>query len=367
MPRGVFVIGRRGAAAIGLLVLLTLLVGADASSRPAPGPGPTQYVIQVSADGLGSVWLDPLLKAHEVPNFERLIREGASTMNARTDYDMTITLPNHTCMVTGRPVKDRTIGDHAAGGHGWTINTDEQPENLHANRKAYIASTFDVAHDHGLRTGLFATKTKFKLYENSYGGPNGSPDTVGEDNGRDKIDVYLIAEADSPTLVAALIATMKTEPLQYAFVHFHDPDGAGHKHNWGSPEYIAAVKKVDGYLGQLFELVENDPRLKGHTTIILSADHGGFGNNHQDNTNPMDYTIPFFVWGAQVKQGDLYAENPQTRKDPGTARPDYGEQPQPVRNGDGGNLALSLLGLPAIPDSLIDAGEDLKFEPAVAK
>ena len=56
---------------------------------------------------------------------------------------------------------------------------------------------------------------------------------------------------------------------------------------------------------------------------------------------------------------DLYALNPQTRKDPGTGRPDYSENPQPIRNGDGGNLALSLLGLPAVPDSLIDAREDL--------
>ena len=131
-------------------------------------------------------------------------------------------------MLTGRPVKDRTVDGHAVEGHGWTINNDEQPENLHANHHAYVASTFDVIHDHGLRTGLFATKTKFKIYENSYGGPNGEPDKVGPDNGRDKIDVYVIAEGVSPTMLAALSATMKTEPLSYAFVHFHDPDAAGH-------------------------------------------------------------------------------------------------------------------------------------------
>jgi Type I phosphodiesterase / nucleotide pyrophosphatase len=348
-----FLAGCRVLAALALVVLLTLPAAAEATGRQI------QYVIQISVDGLGSVWLDPLLKSGELPNLQRFIREGATTMNARTDFDKTITLPNHTCMLTGRPVQDRTIDGRAVAGHAWTINTDDQPENLHANRHGYVASTFDVAHDHGLRTGLLATKTKFKLYENSFGGPNGEPDKVGEDNGRDKIDFYLISEAQSPAMLDALIAMMKGEPVNYAFVHFHDPDGAGHKHNWGSPEYNEAVKKVDGYLGQLFELITTDPRLKGHTAVILSADHGGFGNNHQDQTNPLDYTIPFFVWGAGIERGDLYALNPKTRKDPVSGRPDYSESPQPIRNGDGGNLALSLLGLPAIPDSLIDQTEDL--------
>ena len=111
---------------------------------------------------------------------------------------MTITLPNHTSMVTGRPVKDRVIGERAVAGHIWTINSDTQPQNLHENRHGYIASTFDVAHDNGLRPALMATKTKFKIYESSYDGSNGAADTVGTDNGRDKIDFYLISEGDSP-------------------------------------------------------------------------------------------------------------------------------------------------------------------------
>ncbi len=118
-------------------------------------------------------------------------------------------------------------------------------------------------------------------------------------------------------MLDAFLAIMKGEPVHYAFVHFHDPDGAGHKHNWGSPEYNEAVKKVDGYLGQLFELITTDPRLKGHTAVILSADHGGFGNNHQDQTNPLDYTIPFFVWERGVGKGRSLHPEPEERvKDP---------------------------------------------------
>ena len=106
---------------------------------------------------------------------------------------------------------------------------------------------------------------------------------------------------------------------------------------------------------------QTDPRLRGKTAVIVSADHGGFGNNHVDNANPLNYTIPFYVWGAGVAAGErpVRAECPRRGKIPARGRPDYTDGPQPIRNGDGGNLAMSLLGLPAIPDSLIDEGEDL--------
>ena len=98
---------------------------------------------------------------------------------------------------------------------------------------------------------------------------------------------------------------MKAEPANYSFVHFHDADQAGHAHNWGSDEYNAAVKAVDGYLKTILDLVTTDPRLQGKTTIIISADHGGFQNNHFDNANPLNYTIPFYVWGRAWRGGNL--------------------------------------------------------------
>ncbi len=65
-----------------------------------------QHLIQISVDGLHAGQLRTLLRTQpdRFANFQRFVTEGATTLNARTDYFSTYTLPNHTTMITGRPV-----------------------------------------------------------------------------------------------------------------------------------------------------------------------------------------------------------------------------------------------------------------------
>jgi predicted AlkP superfamily pyrophosphatase or phosphodiesterase len=337
------------------LLLMSVWV---AVAQLAAAAGDATYVIHISVDGLASRLLQTLADEDQLPNFKRMQSEGAWTNNARTDFDFTITLPNHTSMVTSRPVRDKAASPTAIAGHQWTLNSEPGERTLHSNRHDYVASTFDVAHDAGLRTSLFAGKSKFVVFDQSYDERNGAPDTTGEDNGRDKIDLYV--RAGSAEATDRFIAEMKANPFNYTFFHFADPDTAGHAKQWGSPEYNEAVKRIDGCLGKLFALIDGDDRFRGKTAVILSADHGGTGFNHGFNTNPANYVIPFYVWGAGVKHGDLYAFNPSSRVDPKAGSPDYTERGrQPIRNGDGGNLALKLLGLGPIPGSTINAAQDL--------
>src|SRR5262249_21135138 len=158
------------------------------------------------------------------------------------------------------------------------------------------------------------------------------------DNGRDKIDVY-VHQGNSATMTDQFIEDMKANPFQYSFLHFHDADTAGHARTWGSPAYKDAIKAVDGYLGKILDLLTTDERFKGKSAIILSADHGGIGLDHGFSNNPLNYTIPFYTWGAGVEPGkDLYSLNTKSRLDPQTGRPDYtSTDPAPIRNGDGGN------------------------------
>jgi hypothetical protein len=320
---------------------------------------PVQYVIHISVDGGGSSYIQTLINNNALPNFNRLVTGGASTFNARDDYDYTVTLPNHVTQVTGRGVE-------GVDGHNWIDNEDpEADQTIHGNKGSYVAGVFDVAHDNGLRTGMYASKTKFSLFDASYSAVNGASDLTGVDNGRGKLDSY-VCDENTSTLTDSLITAMQADPFNYVFVHYADPDFAGHNSGWGSEDYNNAMIAVDGYLGRIFDMVASDATFTGKTAIVLTADHGGNDYDHSDPTDPLDYTIPFGVWGPGVTAGaDLYALNTVSRLDPGTDAPLYSDAVQPIRNGDAPNLELQLLGLPSVPGSTINVAQNLAVpEPA---
>jgi hypothetical protein len=225
-----------------------------------------------------------------------------------------------------------------------------------------------VAHDEGLRTGHYASKSKFGLFEESWDAGSGAVDAVPPDYGTDKIDVY-VNNSNTSALTGTWLADMTAAPQDYSFIHYADPDSAGHSYGWDptpGSSYSNSVVTVDGYLGTIFNLIDTNATFTGRTAIVLTADHGGTGTDHSNNSIVTNYTVPFYVWGPGVASGgDLYALNPATLQDPGTGRPDWSAPVQPIRSGDAPNLALDLLGLGPIPGSGVNAAQDLEVpEPA---
>jgi len=347
-------------AVISRRFVLVALMLAGLFAPQAASAETCKYFIEISVDGLGSVYLQPMVEKNELRNFHRFQTEGVWTNNARNDDDVTVTLPNHTTMMTGRSVK-------GPDGHHWTKNTDpSRGETLHNQKHhdgTYIASVFDVAHDHGLRTALMSGKTKFSLYRDSYDAEHGAACTGKADEGRNKLDCF-IYDKDCRSMTTRFVAAMNEKPFQYAFLHYGDPDIAGHAHGWGGDAYQQAIRNVDAQLGRIFHLIESSPEFRGKTTIFLTSDHGGKDRNHVNNLLPEVYTIPVYVWGYGAAVGkDLYKLNAITRLDPGTGHPLHTDSVQPIRNGDGANLALKLFGLGPVPGSTINLKQDLAIGP----
>lgn len=332
----------------------TSLVSSVDMAVSGPSTAAVQYAIVVSVDGLAPRFLEELMRQGKAPTFAGLQRISAWTHNARTDKTFTITLPNHTSMVTGLPVSPAPgFAPHRA--HRYTENIDPLPgatvHSLRGHAHQYTPSMFDVAHDHGLSTAMFASKTKFSIYSQSYNDAGG-PDQVGPDNGRRKIDTVVI-DMDVASLVAKLIAQLERNPPNLTFLHFATPDAMGHGVGWGTPPYMAAVQQVDALLGRISSAIQKGP-MAHKTALIITADHGGTGNHHDDVTDIRNFQIPFYLMAPGVTPGDAY-DVFGARFAPGPINPDYDAPKQPLRNGDSGNLALGLLGLPQIPDSLIQS------------
>lgn len=326
-----------------------VLAGAPACAVVAPDDGPgavsttreaadSESVLAISIDGM-SVAAVRRLGRKELPNLYKFMRAGASTMNARTEREMTVTLPNHTGMVTGRRI------DAAKGGHGVTWNDDRPtPATVQAAAGHEVASVFTAVDAAGGSTALFAAKTKFSLWQRSW------PDAI------DRTTINM----DNSALVDQLIADLAVD-RDFRFLHLSPPDVAGHAHGWMSRPYLRAVRQSDKLVGRVVEAVNADPARRAGTTILLTSDHGGHGPSHDNARLLDDYRIVFMARGSAVDRGvDLYAINP-TYKDPGTRRTVYGMERPPVRNGMVANLALDLLDLPAVEGSEFDAQMDLRL------
>lgn len=352
-----------------------------------------EHVIFISVDGLGSypTYLGTLITDGDVPNMKgHFIDNGMWTDNARAEYLYTKTIPGHTTMVTGRPVdKPVTVPEwpNSTTHHGWEYNSgysgytpprnewmlhgyyqySTSPEKWTGNENnvvthtLYMASPFDIVHDRGMSTALYANKEKFEVFERSYNATYGREDQVPPYiDGKDKISYY---ENNTSTNPSTLIGYLETRGMDnFVFFHFRGPDSAGHASGWGNTGWDNAVKLVDDYLLKIFDMVEKtinkDKACYYNTVVIMTADHGGYGTTHGPHPDYLqECQLPFGVWGHLVPKGvDAYDYCDSSRTDPGGERgSNYNTTytNQPIRHADGVDLGLSLMGLPAIDGALI--------------
>jgi predicted AlkP superfamily pyrophosphatase or phosphodiesterase len=206
------------------------------------------------------------------------MREGAYSLKAQTILPSK-TLPSHTSMLTGVD----------ADGHGITWNSDQTDEHGHVD----VPTILSLAHQAGLRTAAFFSKTKFHHLEV----PNSLDHVRSPDGGLltgrftwnhtvDMVEEYLESGADAPNLM---------------FVHIGEPDYAGHIFGWMSGIYGLAVKQADRAVAEIIDEA-NDRFGAGNYTLIVTADHGGHGRDH-GSADPRDTTIPWIVWGKGVQAG----------------------------------------------------------------
>jgi arylsulfatase A-like enzyme len=123
-------------------------------------------------------------------------------------------------------------------------------------------------------------------------------------------------------VAAAASAYLSDAPPGITFIHFEEPDDAGHRHRWMSRRYLDAIGRTDECLATVMRAIESRPD-RDRVLVIVSADHGGHGRRHGTH-DPVDLHIPWIAWGARVLRGDFES---------------------PVRTTDTGVTAMAALGM----------------------
>lgn len=241
-----------------------------------------EHVFIVSFDG----GKPAVIAESEMPTLKKLAAEGAVTWVANTIFPSK-TLPSHTSMLTGvGPDKHQVL---------WN---DFSP--IKGLVKVPTAFSLLRAADPQAVTGMFVCKQKFRhlwlkdsLTIFDFGGPQTTAPVAGSPEiEKDKKPAQMEAKN-----AAAWIQEVKPK---LAFIHFADPDTAGHKDGWGSPQQKEAFKVSDQALWQLVEGIKK-AGIADTSVILISADHGGHDKTHGLNI-PDDMNIPWIAWGKGVKK-----------------------------------------------------------------
>lgn len=238
------------------------------------------HVLIISEDGLRADAVATLhLKWHDL-----MRKRGSYSDHALTIRDAS-TLPAHASMLSG--VKPKV--------HGLTWNTWRP-------REGYIKTPtiFTHAMDAGLTTAFFTGKTKLRHIV--------PPGSVGM---YDRPGYYCKKVAEEAA------SYLTTEKPALAFVHFADPDEAGHAKGWMSSAQRNAISHSDQCLGIIYEALERSG-LVDDTLIIVSADHGGHNRVHS-GAKKIDREIPWIACGPGVREDYVITDPPSTMDTAATA------------------------------------------------
>ncbi len=249
------------ATRLGLCLLLCIAgCGADQKdAKPpdtaAPGGGNT---LLISWDGVRRDTLREMLKTGELPHLAKLMSAG-SIQDIAVGEHLTQTRPGHAEMLTGLAAATNRILSNSSPGPipaGLTLfdRLKQTPNTKNVVTAVITGKTYVGT--------LFAASMK-------------------------NIDTYDAASRLAGETGPAALAALKKHKQQrfFAFVHFADPDAAGHGSGEGSSDYLEAIVTCDRWLGKLVAQLKQHGIAAG-TLVYVTSDHGFDKGSHSHHNAP---------------------------------------------------------------------------------
>ncbi len=272
---------------------LLLAVVAWSSLAPAVAELPARKVLLIGIDGCRP----DALEAAETPNLDRLAKQGAFSTNTsilgpRKTASDTVSGPGWSSIYTGVWADKHGVNDNELEGknygrypHFFSLLRQARPDAVTAS-----FADWKPIHDHILSDATVAEGTQEDL------------------KGKGQW------QAGDERLVSAAAKYLRGQNPTAVCVYFGHLDETGHALGFHPtvPEYVAAIERIDGYIGELLKAIESRPTAKTEEWLVLiTTDHGGQGTNHGDG-----HRI------EAIRRVFLIANGPGV-KDPGPQRQTY--------------------------------------------
>jgi predicted AlkP superfamily pyrophosphatase or phosphodiesterase len=243
-------------------------------------------VLLISIDGLRP----DAIEAADAGTLKSLIARGASCARAET-IRPSITLPSHTATLTG-------------------LDYDRHEVGWNSYRPGYIVhpTVFSVVHQRGMKSAMLFSKEKFHFIAN----PNcvdwiHGPPVPGAIPSNEEAERNLPKNKSTAAqgIGRAFAGAWPREQWPLTFIHFREPDEAGHRSGWMGPEYLEGVQAVDRALTEIVATIEKNGGFD-RLALIVTADHGGSGSGHyrwMNRDKAENVTIPWICLGPGVPAG----------------------------------------------------------------
>lgn len=251
------------------VIILTFLYSCKSYQPNQVAKPLAKHVILIGSDGFGAY----AFKKAEVPNLRKMMKNGSYSLQARSVLPSSSAV-NWASMIMGS-------GPELHGYTEWGSKTPEVPSRILGKSGIYptIFSLIDAQMPEAKKGVSYTWGGIGYLFE------------------KDMVDLDFNGKTDIATKKKAIDFIIDQKPA-LTFIHFTEPDGAGHEIGHDTPEYYEAVEEIDSLVGAILEDLEKAEMIDD-TIIIFSADHGGIGKGHGGKTlNEVE--IPWIIYGKNV-------------------------------------------------------------------